>query len=215
MHVPEAEQPSAETPHVVHVAPSVPQVEAAGGWQMAPVQQPVGQEAASHTHAPFTQACPVPHAGPVPQEQAPATQPSAVVAAQDVHAAPPFPQTPSFVAGDVHVAPVQQPPGHEDALHTQTPPEHSWPVAQAAPLPHEHSPAAEQLSASPAPHATHPFPPRPHADSERALHVGPEQQPLGHVAAHPLHVPSVQVWFPGQLWQDAPPLPQAPTLSPD
>ena len=215
VHVPDAEQPSAEPPHVAHIAPSVPQVAAAGAWQMAPVQQPVGQEAESHTHAPLTQVCPVPHAGPGPQVQAPARQPSAVVFAQDVQAAPPLPQTASVVAGEVHLAPEQQPSGHDDALQTQTPPEHSWPVAQAAPLPHEQSPAAEQLSAWPGPHATHPFPPKPHADSERALHVGPEQQPVGHAAAQPLHVPRVQVWLPGQLWQDAPPLPHAATLSPD
>lgn len=147
MHVPDAEQPSAVAPHAPHIAPFVPQVDAAGGWQMAPVQQPVGHEAVSQTHAPATQFCPTPHAGPFPHVHAPPRQPSAFVAAQAVQSAPPLPQTPSVVAGDVHVAPVQQPSGHDDALQTQTPPEHSWPVVHAAPLPHEQSPAAEQLSA--------------------------------------------------------------------
>jgi hypothetical protein len=100
-------------------------------------------------------------------------------------------------------------------LQTQTPPEHSCPAPQAAPLPHAQSPMAEQLSALPGAHATQPSPPKPHAESDRALHVGPEQQPVEHVAAHPLHVPRVQLSPPGQLWHDVPPLPQAPTLSPD
>ena len=212
--MPDTEQPSAVAPHALHIAPLVPQVEAAGGWQMAPVQQPVGHEAVSQTHAPAMQFCPTPHAGPVPHVHPPPRQPSAFVAGQAVQSAPPLPQTPSVVAGEVHVAPVQQPSGHDAASQTQTPPEHSWPVVHATPLPHAQSPVAEQWSACVAAHAMQRSPPKPHADSERGSHVGPEQQPVGHVAAHPLHVPRVQLSPAGQLWHDAPPLPQAPTASP-
>jgi len=44
----------------------------------------------------------------------------------------------SIVAGEVQVVPTQQPSAQDDALQTHMPPEHSWPAAQAAPLPHEH-----------------------------------------------------------------------------
>ena len=145
-HAPNAEQPSAVVPQVVHVAPSEPQVEAVGAWQSVPVQQPIGHEAASQTHAPATQACPAPHCGPDPHVQLPVLQPSAFVAAHDAQVAPPVPHTVSVVAGDVQVAPTQQPSGQDDALQTHTPPEHSWPVPQAAPLPHEQAPVVEQLS---------------------------------------------------------------------
>jgi hypothetical protein len=213
VHAPDAEQPSAVVPQVLHVAPSVPQVEAVGGWQSVPVQQPVGHEAASQTHAPPTQACPTPHGGPDPHMQLPVLQPSAFVASHDAQVAPPVPHTASVVAGEVQVAPTQQPSGHDDALQTHTPPEHSWPAAQAAPLPHEQAPAVEQLSVWPGAHAIHAAPPAPHSESERALQVGPEQQ-VGHVAAHPLQAPWLQVWLAGQLWQAVPALPQAAALSP-
>jgi hypothetical protein len=195
---PALEQPLAVAPQVPHDSPPVPHVDVDGVWQMAPAQQPFGQEAALQTHCPWTQACPVPHAGPDPQVHAPLVQPFAVVVSHAAHAAPSLPHTASVVAGVVQVVPAQQPPGHDAASQTQAPPEHSWPAAQAGPLPHEQSPAAEQLSAVPAEQATQPSPPKPHADSDRALQVGPEQQPAGHVAAHPLHVPRVQVSPPGQ-----------------
>ena len=48
-----------------------------------------------------------------------------------------------------------------------------------------------------------------------ALHVVPEQQPLGQVAPlQPLQAPPVQTCAPGQGWQRAPPLPQAATELP-
>jgi hypothetical protein len=62
-------------PHEPHAAPAVPQVEVpweAYGTQMLPLQQPPGQELASHTHVPLPL-----HAWPV---------------AQEPHAAPPVPQ---------------------------------------------------------------------------------------------------------------------------
>jgi len=50
-------------------------------------------------------------------------QPSAVVALQAPQAAPFVPHTPSVVAGETHVVPEQQPPGHDVALQTQAPAE--------------------------------------------------------------------------------------------
>jgi len=50
-----------------------------GAWQSVPVQQPVGHDAASQTHAPPMQACPAPHDGPDPHMQTPVLQLSAFV----------------------------------------------------------------------------------------------------------------------------------------
>jgi hypothetical protein len=72
----------------------------------------------------------------------------------------------------------------------------------------------EQLSDRIGSHATQADPPTPHALTERPLHVGPEQQPVAHVIAHPLQVPLSHVCPPGQLWHAEPPLPHAPVLLP-
>jgi hypothetical protein len=71
------------------------------------------------------------------------------------------------------------------------------------------------LSALVVSHAMHASPPTPQAASERALQVGPEQHPLVHVVAHPLHTPLVHVSTPGQAWHSAPPLPHSPGTSPE
>ena len=210
---PDAEHPSAVMPQELQLAPPAPHVDADGEWHALPAQHPVGHDEALHTQAPPTQACPAVHAGPDPQVHAPPWQPSALLASQAVQTAPADPH----VASDgvvTHDVPLQQPPGHEVAVQTQVPPEQTCPEAQGAPGPHEQSPIAEQLSALVTSQATHPSPPNPHAPSERALHVGPEQHPVAHVAAHPLHVPEVQLSPPGQLWHAVPPLPQAPMLLP-
>jgi hypothetical protein len=70
------------------------------------------------------------------------------------------------------------------------------------------------LSAFVVSHAWHASPPKPHDASDLPLHVGPEQHPVVHVDAHPLHVPFVQVSAPGHVWHCVPPLPHAPTLLP-
>jgi hypothetical protein len=70
------------------------------------------------------------------------------------------------------------------------------------------------LSAVTVLHTTHASPPNPHALVERALQVGPEQQPVVHVDAHPVHTPDEQLSPPGQLSHALPPLPHAPPVLP-
>ncbi len=91
-------------------------------------------------------------------------------------AAPPVPHC----EGDcelccTHICPLQQPPGHEVALHTH------WPVAVSHSVPVEH--------------ATHAMPPAPQAEDDCELapmHVPPAlQQPLGHEAALHTHCPEL------------------------
>ncbi len=114
-----------------------------------------------------------------------------------------------------HVVPLaQQPALHEAALHTHWPATHCWPGPHGAPMPHRQSPLPLQLSAVKVSHTAHFAPPNPQALVERALHVGPEQQPVVHVAAHPVHTPAVQLSPPGQLSQALPPLPHAPPVLP-
>jgi hypothetical protein len=62
--------------------------------------------------------------------------------------------------------------------------------------------------------ATQASPPDPHAPVERALQVGPEQQPDVHVDAHPVQTPFEQLSPPGQVPHSLPPLPQAPPVLP-
>jgi hypothetical protein len=204
--------PSAVTPHVVHVAPWSPQVVADGASQTFPEQQPLGHDVALQTHAPLVHTWPVPHAGPDPHLQAPAAQLSDCGSPHAAHAAPAVPH----VAVDEvsQVVPLQHPVGHEVALQTQAPAEHSWPTAHSETFPHMQSPMAEQPSALVASHATHDSPPNPQDAGDRALHVGPEQHPVAHVDAHPLHVPLLHVSPPGHDWHCVPPLPHAPTLLP-
>lgn len=68
---------------------------------------------------------------------------------QPAHSWPEAPQSVSFCdEKPTHCPPaVQHPEGQLEASHTQTPPLQRCPVAQARPEPHEHSPAALQLSA--------------------------------------------------------------------
>ena len=58
-------------------------------------------------------------------------------------------------------------------------------------------------------------PPVPHVVIAVGLQVAPEQHPFAHVAAQPLHRPSVQDCPDGQTSQAPPPLPQEFALSPD
>ncbi len=71
---------------------------------MFPLQQPFGHETASQTHWPVVllHSCPDGHAA---------------------HAAPPVPHVPfDSEPYETHVLPLQQPFGHEVALHTHCPP---------------------------------------------------------------------------------------------
>ena len=142
---------------------------------MAPLQQPFGHELASQTHVPEV----VSHSWPD---------------AHPVHVAPAVPHElfPSPEYGS-HVLPLQQPFGHEEELHVQTPvPLQVWPVAQAAqltpPLPHSvsfslvsatHDPPLQQPEhepppqvqdplehESPLPHGLHAAPPVPHCEPD-------------------------------------------------
>jgi hypothetical protein len=108
--------------HARQVAPPIPQASiVVGVLQVLPVQQPLGQEKASHTQAPATQRCPATHAAPAPHAQLPAArQLSAVAMSQVTQTAPAAPQRVSD--RDTQVAPSQQPVGHDAALHTQRPP---------------------------------------------------------------------------------------------
>jgi hypothetical protein len=77
----------------LHAPPLALQLPTAGTVQVLPLQQPVGHDVASQAHAPPTQRCPLPHAGPLPHVHAPASeQVSAFVASQAMHALAPTPQ---------------------------------------------------------------------------------------------------------------------------
>jgi hypothetical protein len=150
-------------------------------------QQPVGHEAALQTHAPPTQALPVPHAGPEPQPQVPPAQLSAVRGSQVVQAAPPVPQEP--VAGVLQTLPLQQPEGQLAALHTQVPPTQAEPAAHAAPPPQEQLPP---LQVSLAPHAMQDEPLSPQAAVVLVVQVSPAQQPVGQLVESQTHLPPRQ-----------------------
>jgi hypothetical protein len=115
-HPPAAVQVSVSAgSQVRHAAPGAPQRASERDTQVVPSQHPVGHEVALQTHFPVTQRWPAPHAGAVPHVQVPvAAQPSARVASQPTHTAPPLPQVAS--AGGLQVAPEQQPPGQLVAL---------------------------------------------------------------------------------------------------
>lgn len=212
-HVPLLAQLSAVAPQVLQEPPAVPQLVSVCASHTPLRQQPSGQDVALQTHVPPTHAWPCAHSLLPPQVQAPAVHASERVASHAKHAAPAVPQVASTAL--VHVVPLSQHPvGHEAALHTQVPPTHCCPVLQGDPEPHQHSPMLLQLSARKVLHAVHAAPSMPHALIERALHVGPEQQPVAHVAAHPVHAPPAQPSPFGQLSHALPPLPHAPSVLP-
>jgi hypothetical protein len=213
VQVPPLLQVSAVEPQVAQAPPAVPQLVRVCASQTPLWQQPPGHEVALQVHAPPTHAWPCAHSAPPPHEQEPVVQPSERSVSQAWHAAPPVPQVDSVAARQV--TPFwQQPVAHDAALHTHLPATHCWPCTHGLPVPHAHSPIALQLSAATVLHATQASPPKPHALVERALHVGPEQQPVAHVAAHPVQTPFMQLSPPGQLAHALPPLPQAPPVLP-
>jgi hypothetical protein len=120
--------------------------------------------------------------------------------------------------GVTQVLPLQHPFGHEPfapEVQVQTPLTHACPVPHGALVPHAQSPVAVQWSDATGSHATHASPPKPHAVSERALQLGPEQQPVAHVIAHPEQAPfELQLSPPGHVAHALPPLPQAPVVVP-
>jgi hypothetical protein len=107
---------------------------------------------------------------------------------QLVHAAPPVPHS-EPVVGVTHVVPLQQPLGHEVALHTQAPPEQTCPAPHSGPLPHMQTPLDEHVLAT-EPQATQALPPMPHNETRGGdTHVAPEQHPVGQDAASHTQVP--------------------------
>jgi len=121
--VPQAQEPMDEHPsaevgsQLVHALPAAAHAVTESGLQVAPSQHPLGHEASSHVHTdPVPQAWPVPQGAAVPHWQAP----------DDVHVSAPTPQSthvepaaPHVEADRVsHMAPVQQPLGHDVASQT-------------------------------------------------------------------------------------------------
>ena len=106
---------------VVQDAPPVPQVKTEGELQVVPEQHPDGHEVESQTQLPLTHRCPVAQAAFVPHMHAPPVQAFALVVSHATQAFPPLAH--ALTAGVVHEAPAQHPDGHEEALHTQVPPE--------------------------------------------------------------------------------------------
>ena len=194
--------------------PPTPQLSSVGALQVVPAQQPLGQEKASHTHAPDTQRCPVAQAAPAPQAHLPAAvQLSAAKVSQETQAAPVVPQRASERV--VQVAPSQQPIGHEALLHTHLAPTQRCPGPQAGPVPQAQLPPAAQPSARVVSQPTQTAPPLPQVATDALLQVAPEQQPLAQlVALQPLQRPAPQVWPAGQTSQALPPAPHESAVLP-
>jgi hypothetical protein len=136
VHVPSALHPSAVAPHAVQAPPWSPQAAAVCASQTPLLQQPLGQDVLSQTHAWLEQRWPTPHAAPDPHSQEPlALHPSDFVMSHATQLAPPVPH--ADCDNDVsQVDPLQHPVGHDVALQTQTLAEHVCPVLHAGLLPH-------------------------------------------------------------------------------
>ena len=144
LHTPAAEQLSVRfESHAAHAIPEAAQVERVSAEQVVPAQHPLGQEMASHAHAPPMQRWPAPHSVAPPHWQTPpAEQPSARDApVQSTHDPPPVPQL--AAAGALHRLFAQHPAGHEVPSHTHPPPAHRCPASQRALAPHLHAPCTQ------------------------------------------------------------------------
>jgi hypothetical protein len=109
-HSPELEHVSEAVPlHAAQAAPPFPQLAVVlPPRQVAPEQQPLGQEVALQIQVPAEQIWPAAHCAPVPHWHAPVLEQlseSSVLHAE--HAAPPIPHAASD--GELHVEPEQQP----------------------------------------------------------------------------------------------------------
>jgi hypothetical protein len=189
-----------------HAPPPVPQVAVwSPVWHTLPAQQPVGQLAALHTHAPPTQRCPAPHAAEVPHWQAPLVQLSAEAALHEEHVAPAMPHW--AAVGLTHWSPLQHPLRQLVASQMHAPPLQRWPGPQAAPPPQVQVPAV-QPSVAVVRQEAHTSPPMPHWVSVSVWQTPSKQQPLRQLAAvQPVHVPPLHKPPAGQDWQSSPPLP--------
>jgi hypothetical protein len=83
-----------------HSAPLPPHAAVVGVTHWLPMQQPVGHEVASQTHALPKQRWPPPHAAAPPQVQTPLVQPLALVMLHEVQVAPGAPHA-AAVGGEV------------------------------------------------------------------------------------------------------------------
>jgi hypothetical protein len=128
---------------------------------------------------------------------------------QATHVPPVGPHA-EIVGGIVHVVPEQQPTEQDVELQTHLPPEHCWPAAHAAPMPHAHAPEDEQLSAFVVSHEAHAAPPVPQLGNASALHTAPEQQPVAQDVELQTQAPAEHTW-PAPHAADAPHL-QVPAV---
>ncbi len=109
------------------------------------------------------------------------------------HIVPPLPHADVLVPAS-HVLPWQQPLAQLAVSHTHWPPEHTWPAAQAGPLPQRHAPPA-QLSAADWLHVEHTAPEVPHAIVVLpGKHTLPWQQPFAQLVASQTQLPLMQRW---------------------
>jgi hypothetical protein len=92
-----------------------------------------------------------------------------------------------------HTLPLQQPVGHEEALHTQAPPTQACPIAHWLLGPQPQLPPAHE-SARPAAQPMHVAPPVPHCVVEGTTHVVPLQHPSGHELASHTQAPPTHSW---------------------
>jgi hypothetical protein len=119
--------------HDEHWEPPLPQLlgSVVPARQLFPEQQPL-HDVPSHTQAPWTQRWPATQAEPVPHWHWPSLAQLSAVAPHVWQVPPAKPQLVSVCVS--HTAPLQQPSGHELALHRQVPPTHTWPCAHWLPV---------------------------------------------------------------------------------
>jgi hypothetical protein len=123
-----------------------------------------------------------------PHMQEPEAQLSESVVLQAPHVPPPVPHSP-VVGGSLHTFPAQH-PEHDDGLHSQTPPEQTWPAPHGAAKPHSQVPDGEHwLDVEP--QSTHEFPLVPHWLALGVSQVVPLQQPVGHDVLSQTQPPAV------------------------
>lgn len=171
-------------------APGAPQAASDRVVQLVPLQQPLGHEVALQTHWPCTQRCPPPQGALAPHRQVPPSpQVSAVLLSHETQLAPAVPQALSL--GEVQVLPLQQPPGHELALHVQCPPTHACPAEHGPWGPQRHCPDDEQLSERRS-QAVQTPPDGPQVASDRRLHTFPAQHPFEQVVLSQTQLPARQ-----------------------
>lgn len=167
LHAPPLQLSDRESHTTLHWPPSAPHWLVVGGlMHVPPEQQPLPHVAALQPwHVWPTQVC-APH---------------------DWHSAPPLPHA-VFALPATHVpftVAVQQPDGHEAALHTHWPPTQRWLAPHATPPPQRHAPPAQPLAVFGS-QAAHVLPFGPHwlaLCAVMQLPFGPVQQPDEHEAA--------------------------------